>query len=173
MAIKAVYGIIELEVMRYLVVVTKSSVLGQIYNRKIYQVDKVEFIPLGSKAAGEDAPLISSLQSLFDLKQFYYSDDYDLTRTLEGFIDNGCKMNKRNIEFFYNEVWMKEFIKAQTHEWITGFISGMVANHFLTLSQGYTCELIIISRRDKRRQGSRWICRGADLEGNAVNSVQT
>jgi hypothetical protein len=73
------------------------------------------------------------------LKQFYYSDDYDLTKTLEAFVDNGCKMNKRNTEFFYNEVWVKEFIKAQTHEWITGFISGMVANYFFTLSQGYTC----------------------------------
>lgn len=51
MAIKAVYGLIQLEVMRYLVVVTKSSVLGQIYHRKIYQVDKVEFVPLGAKAA--------------------------------------------------------------------------------------------------------------------------
>mgnify|MGYP002074198265 CR=1 FL=1 len=49
----------------------------------------------------------------------------------------------------------------------------MVANHFFTLSQEYTCELIIVSRRDKRRQGSRWICRGVDLDGNAVNSVQT
>lgn len=82
-------------------------------------------------------------------------------------------MNKRNSEFFYNEIWVKEFIKAQTHEWITGFISGMVANHFFTLSQEYTCELIIVSRRDKRRQGSRWICRGVDLDGNAVNHVQT
>lgn len=90
-----------------MVVVTKSSVLGQIYNRKIYQVDKVEFIPLGGAMASEDASLISSLQSLFDLKQFYYSDDYDLTRTLEGFVDNGCRMNKRNSEFFYNEIWVK------------------------------------------------------------------
>jgi hypothetical protein len=31
----------------------------------------------------------------------------------------------------------------------------------------------MISRRDKRRQGARWICRGVDLEGNAVNAVQT
>jgi hypothetical protein len=41
MAIQAVYGLIELEAMRYLIVVTKASVLGQIYNRKINQVDKV------------------------------------------------------------------------------------------------------------------------------------
>jgi hypothetical protein len=125
--------------MRYLIVVTKASVLGQIYNRKINQVDKVEFIPLGNKAAAQDLPHIASLQSLFNVKQFYYSDDYDLTRTLEQFVDNGYRMNKRNSEFFYNETWVKEFIKAQTHEWITGFISGLVSNYFVTLSQGYTC----------------------------------
>ncbi len=41
MPIKAVYGIIEMEVNNYLVVVTKASVIGQIYHRKIFQTQKV------------------------------------------------------------------------------------------------------------------------------------
>lgn len=88
--------------MRYLVVVTKASVLGQVYHRKIYQVDKVEFVPLGAKIAPQDESHITELQVMFDQKQFYYSDAYDLTKPLEAFVDNNCRMNKRNNEFFYN-----------------------------------------------------------------------
>jgi hypothetical protein len=40
--------------MRYLIVITKASIIGKIYNRKIYQVDKIEFIPLGSKISPQD-----------------------------------------------------------------------------------------------------------------------
>ena len=39
--IKAVYGIIEMEVNSYLVVVTKASLIGQIFGRKIFQVQKM------------------------------------------------------------------------------------------------------------------------------------
>lgn len=49
MPIKAVYGIIDMEVNKYLAVVTKATVIGQIYHRKIFQVQKVEFICLSSK----------------------------------------------------------------------------------------------------------------------------
>ena len=49
--IKAVYGIVEMEVNNYLIVVTKASVIGQIYHRKIFQTQKVEFYCLGHKEA--------------------------------------------------------------------------------------------------------------------------
>lgn len=38
-----------MEINRYLVAVTKASVIGQIYNRKICQILKVEFVCLNSK----------------------------------------------------------------------------------------------------------------------------
>lgn len=46
--IKAVYGVIDMEVNKYLVVVTKATVIGQIYHRKVFQVQKVDFICLNS-----------------------------------------------------------------------------------------------------------------------------
>jgi hypothetical protein len=57
----AVYGIIELEVDKYLIVVTKALVIGQIYHRLIYQVDRVEFIPLTQNASKKDKPYIDGL----------------------------------------------------------------------------------------------------------------
>ena len=46
--IKAVYGIVDMEVNRYLVVVTKATVIGQIYHRKVFQVQKVDFVCINS-----------------------------------------------------------------------------------------------------------------------------
>lgn len=62
--------------------VTKAFVIGQIYHRLIYQVDKVEFVPLSQQANPTDKPIIEGLMTLFNEKQFYYSDDYDLTNSL-------------------------------------------------------------------------------------------
>ena len=44
--IKSVYGIMEMEINSYLIVVTKASLIGQIYHRKIFQVQKMEYICL-------------------------------------------------------------------------------------------------------------------------------
>lgn len=32
---------------------------------------------------------------------------------------------------------------------------------------------MILSRRDKRRQGARWICRGSNLDGHTANTAET
>ena len=61
-------------------------VIGQIYHRLIYQVDKVEFIPLSQNPSSKDKPIVDGLLALFNQKQFYYSDDYDLTSSLQKFI---------------------------------------------------------------------------------------
>ena len=37
-----------MEVNRYLVVVTKATVIGQIYHRKVFQVQKVDFVCINS-----------------------------------------------------------------------------------------------------------------------------
>lgn len=47
--IKAVYGIIEMEENSYLVVVTKASLMGQIFHRKIFQVLQMEYFCLAEK----------------------------------------------------------------------------------------------------------------------------
>ena len=72
----------------------------------------------------------------------------------------------------YNADWVDEFLKVKAYEWITGFISGFVS---ITFNHGANnaCEMALISRRDKRRQGRRWLTRGCDLDGNTANTAQT
>jgi len=81
-------------------------------------------------------------------------------------------MKNKKMEFMYNGDWVDEFIKIKAYEWITGFICGFVS---ITFNHGVNnaCEMALISRRDKRRQGMRWLTRGTDLDGNTANTVQT
>ena len=61
MQIKAVYGIMEMEVNHYLVVVTKASLIGQIFGRKIFQAQKMEYFCLASEESAKDKKYIQGL----------------------------------------------------------------------------------------------------------------
>ena len=161
-----------MQVNSYLAVVTKATVIGQIYHRKVFQVQKIELICLSKIPAGQDSPYIKGLDNIFSSKSFYFSDDYDLTNSLEEFINSNCLMKNKKMEFMYNAEWVDEFLKLKAYEWITGFISGYIS---ITFNHGANsaCEMALISRRDKRRQGMRWLTRGTDLDGNAANTAQT
>ena len=70
----------------------------------------------------------------------------------------------------YNANWIDDFLKLKAYEWITGFISGFINIGFTPVG-GSTYDIILVTRRDRRRQGKRWIVRGADLDGNTVNTA--
>lgn len=42
----AIYGICELEISKYLMVVTKSLTIGSIYNKNIQQLSEIKFVPI-------------------------------------------------------------------------------------------------------------------------------
>jgi hypothetical protein len=70
----------------------------------------------------------------------------------------------------YNASWIEEFIKLKSYEWITGFVSGFIHIGFTHVGAS-GCDIALVTRRDRRRQGKRWIVRGADLDGNTVNTA--
>lgn len=47
--IKAVYGIVQLKQVKFLVVATKSSLIGSIYNKHIFNLTEMEFFPITPK----------------------------------------------------------------------------------------------------------------------------
>lgn len=85
--------------------------LAAILNRSIYRVERVEFIPIAEKTAIKDIPHIEALQSLFDLKQFYYSDTYDLTSTADRAFDP--ELRGKEESYFYNREWVNEFLEIK------------------------------------------------------------
>lgn len=62
------------------------------------------------------------------------------------------------------------FIRSQAQNYVPIFISGMVLIKYATIN-GFECELILISRRDKRRMGRRFLVRGADLVLNEMKLI--
>lgn len=73
----------------------------------------------------------------------------------------------------YNSDWIDDFLKLKAYEWITGFISGYLTINFTQIGSNNNCDLGLITRRDKRRQGKRWIVRGCDFDGNTANTAET
>lgn len=162
-----------MEVNKYLVAVTKATVIGQVYHRKIFQVQKVDFICINSSENSNDKPYINGLREILESKHIYFSDEYDLTNSFQTFISSGCSLKNKRIEYMYNGVWIDEFIQIKAYEWITGFISGFISISFTHAGLNHACELALITRRDARRQGMRWITRGTDYDGNTANTAET
>lgn len=52
--IKAVYGIIDMEINKYLIVVTKSAIVGQIYKKIVFEVEELDFICLSNRIHSVD-----------------------------------------------------------------------------------------------------------------------
>jgi hypothetical protein len=137
--IKSVYGIVDMEVNKYLVVVTKASVIGQIYHRKVFQVQKVDFICLSNLESSKDKIYIDGMRNILESKNIYFSDEYDLTNSLQSFIANNCSMKNKRLEYMFNGVWVEDFIKIKAYEWITGFISGFVSISFTHAGISHAC----------------------------------
>jgi hypothetical protein len=180
--IQGVYGIIDLASTKYLILITAANYVGEILSKKIFQIEKLCYVPLDRKIAitssknlpfaEEDRTYIEMLDNFFSKKFLYFSYDYDLTRTLQTFCLHNLEKGKWNSQYFFNEIFMQEFIKNGLEDWIAPVISGIVEIKHLLVNQN-EFDFILISRRDKRRSGMRFVSRGCDLDGNCSNTADT
>lgn len=86
----------EMEVNSYLIAVTKASLIGQIFGRKVFQVQKMEYFCLAGEESPKDKKYLKGLDELFQNKYWYFSDEYDLTNSLQQFVINNYSLkNKR------------------------------------------------------------------------------
>jgi hypothetical protein len=84
----SIYGIIQMEVNKYLAVVTKASIIGKIFNKKIYEVQKLELICLSTNENSKDKIYTNGLKNTLNHTMLYFSDDYDLTHSLQNLLLN-------------------------------------------------------------------------------------
>lgn len=82
----ALYGIVPMEVNQYLLVVTKASIVGQIFGKKILVVEKIEFICLAISEDSRDKLYVEGLSKLLHNCNLYFSEDYDITLSLQNFV---------------------------------------------------------------------------------------
>lgn len=52
---------------------------------------------------------------MFGSKYFYFSDEYDLTNSLQAFINANCSMKNKRLSYMYNSDWVDDFVKIKAY----------------------------------------------------------
>ena len=178
-----VLGILSLQASNYLVVITKASHIARIKENYIYKIAEIDFLPytplmLESKDLKTDERAKNLIKTLISTKSFYFSYTYDLTlsiqkiSTLSGPAKQQNRWERADGKFFWNKFLCESLIKAEAHDFILPVINGFVKAEYVTIGIR-NFDYILISRRDKRRTGTRFNTRGLDDQGNSVNFVET
>ncbi|KAK6588938.1 Sac1p family [Cryptosporidium xiaoi] len=141
--------------------------------------DKIESVNLAE----------SMILSIFDRGGFYFStcSKIDVTKSVRQSIISG-KGDLPEERFCWNYNFLLPLYEggSTTSKWASPIISGFVGSSRFTFGDlndkvegledvnNFTeINFMLISRRDFRRQGVRYLCRGANSDGNVSNSVET
>lgn len=124
--------------------------------------------------------------SIFRRGGFYFStnSNVDITRNIRQSIKYGNKSGDLPEERFcwnYNLLMPLYEGGSITSRWATPLLSGYIGFSRMHFQQAIeneredctTVDFLLISRRDCRRQGVRYLSRGANSDGNVSNSVET
>ncbi|KAF7640188.1 SAC domain-containing protein [Meloidogyne graminicola] len=108
---------------------------------------------------------------------FYFSHNFDITRSLQSATSN---INFSDSRFFWNRQLLDEFFVRDGSsipafkDWITPIIHGYVSQQTISFySDSPLLTLTLISRRSIKRAGVRYLRRGIDEEGDVANFVET
>lgn len=120
--------------------------------------------------SGKKRSILKKITELNDIlsRGFYYSLDYNLTRTREH-----QDLIYRE-EFTWNKSYILELSKAKNvrGNWVVPIIQGYVTN-FTCYFEGNQLEYFLISRRSWQKGGPRYFDRGVNEEGWVANFVET
>lgn len=178
-----VLGILQLQASNYLILITQASHVARIKDHFIYIIKEIEFLSYSavipeSAEAKSDLKTMDLLKSFILSDTFYFAYDYDLTlsvqkiASLTGPQKSQSKWERSDKRFFWNQYLCEGLIKAEAHEHILTVVNGLVKGEYVSIGSK-SFDYILISRRDKRRNGTRFNTRGLDEYGNAVNFVET
>ena len=169
-----IVGIIPIDSVLYVVVVTEANIVDTLLDRNIYEIKAAELIPVKSTGR-ESESQESQKQSICKLLSsgFYFSYYYDLTRSMSDKQNEGNLHERAEKSYYWNLELYRDFVSQGVDtQWLIPIIQGYVGistvNHL-----NETLLLALISRRSCERTGTRYNCRGLDDEGNVANYVET
>mmetsp|Transcript_2728 Transcript_2728/g.4644 ORF Transcript_2728/g.4644 Transcript_2728/m.4644 type:complete len:416 (+) Transcript_2728:18-1265(+) len=198
-ALYGVFGYVKLKKAAYLILIEEASIVGQIIRGNVYRVDKLLFVPLYANAdlapEKEDQPFIDMLQRVQAEKAFYFSYDIDLTSNLQSTLteirDQTSRAPDSNAatfaimrdaypnsiaylsQFAFNHSLLAEFKTLEYSPFRVPCIFGYIYVGSPLVKSGASTEYYLLSRKDCRRPGRRFVTRGLDKEGNAANFAET
>ncbi|CAG8435695.1 6208_t:CDS:10 [Diversispora eburnea] len=175
-------------------VVTKCHSIGEIRPQEsVYRILNVEFYSLVN-SSWDSLPSNSNNRTNFDENElqnnyihpcyqlrkllsnghFYFSSDFDLTKTLSSRIkSNSSDKNTFDDHFLWNRFWIEELLKfrlnldkeKQIEMDNSGFLDALICSNRASIS--------VISKLSCKRAGTRYNTRGIDDDGNVANFTET
>ncbi|KAJ2350672.1 Phosphoinositide phosphatase sac1, partial [Coemansia sp. RSA 2618] len=177
LSVHGVMGMIQLQRGPYLVLITGREAAGAIGAATVYRVTETRVVrasadrvPAGFDALDE-AAYVRLLEAALQTPAFYFSYDTDVTNTLQ----RQARGAPTHDEFFFNKYLLEP---------IAGAVGGGPSVYVLPVMHGFfACRqarvagaafnYVLVTRRGRRRQGTRYFSRGADEQGNVSNYAET
>ncbi|XP_008793079.2 phosphoinositide phosphatase SAC8 isoform X1 [Phoenix dactylifera] len=183
--IYGVVGVIRLLAGTYVLVITDRQEVGTYLGYSIYHVKSMKFLSCNealrhstSQEKKDEAYFMSLLRTVESTPGLYYSYERDITLNLQ----RACTLDEVRVHkplwkqgdprFVWNRNMLEELIEIKLDAFIIPLIQGSFQTIQFTLKKS-PVRITLISRRCNRRLGTRMWRRGANLEGDTANFIET
>ncbi len=120
------YGIVPLKECSYLVLIADCKSVGELLGSDIYQIRRLEFVPLRSpiskKARMHNLQYISMVDQVASTGSLYFSSGLDLTLNLQALFSRSSP----DARFFLNATYCRDFARYRIEALTTPVIQGVV-----------------------------------------------
>ncbi|KAJ2496692.1 Phosphoinositide phosphatase sac1 [Coemansia sp. RSA 1972] len=171
-----VMGLINLQRGPYVVLITGREAVGTIGSATVYRVSATRVVRIADRTpagfdAADEATFVRLLESALQTPSFYFSYDMDLTCSLQRQNADGVQSND---VFFFNKCLAEPIIGAVGSQsvFVLPVIHGFFACKPVEV-RGTKFNYVLVTRRGRYRQGTRYFSRGADAEGHVSNYAET
>lgn len=167
-------GVLRLPSARYAVLATQARRAGSLPAGTVYCVSRVKLVRLSALLpVRDDKELINAIAKMLDGGALYYALDTDLTRSTQRSSRQGSP----------NAFWwtwpLAERLGEDGTMWALRTVYGFVGTQVMRFQSKALptgtgeFNLTLVSRRSRRRAGTRYITRGVDAMGDVANFVET
>ncbi|KAA8906152.1 hypothetical protein TRICI_005185 [Trichomonascus ciferrii] len=188
--ISCILGMIRLRLTKYVILITKSRVVGHYLAGKVEvrQAVDYEIIALRDWKFKDEAEsqYLEILKAHLDsqMKNIFFSYDFDLTRNMQSMASVSSSSERQypfetaDDQFFWNRFVSDDLISAAKNidsrigSFIQPVIHGVVSLHDTTY-KGERVNFGLITRRSRYRAGTRYFRRGIDEDGQVANFNET
>mmetsp|Transcript_45246 Transcript_45246/g.175686 ORF Transcript_45246/g.175686 Transcript_45246/m.175686 type:complete len:672 (-) Transcript_45246:2892-4907(-) len=162
-------GVLGLPSGPYMVLVRQTRVAGSLPSADVFSINKVLFFKIHSGEARKvDRDVASSVAQLLESGFFYFCYDADLTQSMTR-ID---KAEAYDSAFWWTFSLVKP-LPNYAKRWGLRAIYGFVESFSFRLPSMEQLDISLVSRRSRRRSGTRYMSRGVDNAGDVSNFVET
>ncbi|KAK4766734.1 hypothetical protein SAY87_008376 [Trapa incisa] len=189
--IYGVVGTIRLLAGTYVLVITSRNEVGNFLGFPVYRVNSMRFLYCNealklstSQEKRDEVYFMTLLRIVESTPGLYFSYRTDITlnlqrryKLMDGWMTKSI-WKQADPRFVWNKNLMEEFIECKLDMFIILLLQGNILNNvfFQTASlelKGSPGTISLISRRCTRRLGTRMWRRGANLEGDTANFIET